>query len=254
MDLNEAQRLFEGGPEGIEEWNRRRQQGESIPDLREVDLWHKDLSGINLSGARLLGACLCESNLANADCTRAILYQANLQSVKAPGARFVAADLRYAEFGVFCLGLGYPWSMADLTGTDFSAARLSSADLTECIVQGARFYRADLTKADLRYTDFSQADLTEAILDDAIWNDPSPPPPPPPPPHFGTWLREQRESRGLTRADLARQLDLGLCHVDIKLLESKPGCDSAQLALRVARAFGIPVSGVPAARVESENF
>lgn len=33
MDRDEALRLLEGGPEGVAEWNRRREAGEEIPDL-----------------------------------------------------------------------------------------------------------------------------------------------------------------------------------------------------------------------------
>ena len=53
MDRNEALKLLRGGEEGISEWNRRRQSGETIPDLSEVVLDRATLSGINLSGTNL---------------------------------------------------------------------------------------------------------------------------------------------------------------------------------------------------------
>lgn len=40
--------LLRGGPEGIREWNRRRSEGERIPDLRDADLSDTDLNGAHL--------------------------------------------------------------------------------------------------------------------------------------------------------------------------------------------------------------
>ena len=93
MNLDEAQQLFERGPDGVQEGNHRRAAGEAIPDLREADLYGLELPGINLSGARLHGGCLCEAKLVNADFRRAVLHSANLASVTAVGACFVDADL-----------------------------------------------------------------------------------------------------------------------------------------------------------------
>jgi hypothetical protein len=242
MTIEEAERLFSAGPAGVAEWNRRRTSGEPIPNLEDVDFWRKELPGINLSGARLSGAQLFEAVLTHADFRQADLSWADFASAKVSGACFVEADLRRARFGVFSLGLGHSGSCADLEGADFSRARLCGADLSDSLVRGARFCGADLTGADLRYSNFSEADLSDAILVDLIQN---PPPPPAPAITFGPWLRRQREFRGWTHADLARQLGLGLCHIDVKQLESRQRCDSLQVLIRIAEVFGVASGDVP---------
>jgi uncharacterized protein YjbI with pentapeptide repeats len=243
MNLDEAQRLFERGPDGVQEWNRRRAAGEPIPSLREADLHGAELSGINLSGAKLLGACLCEAKIVDADLHGAILCGANLASVTAIGACFADADLRDSEFGVFSIGLGHASTSADVSRADFSRARLNRAYLSETIVAGARFCEADLTNADLRHSDFSGADTTNAKFDGVIWSDSSPEESTV---HFGIWLREQRESRGMSPEELAAQLGGGLSAYDVtSLMEKKPDCASRRLALRLAQVFRIAVSDVP---------
>jgi len=53
MDLDEALKLLHGGVAGLEEWNRRRSDGEQIPSLRGANLRDAYLSGVVLSGAEL---------------------------------------------------------------------------------------------------------------------------------------------------------------------------------------------------------
>jgi hypothetical protein len=38
MDRNEALRLLKGGEAGVREWNRRREAGEEIPNLRDAEI------------------------------------------------------------------------------------------------------------------------------------------------------------------------------------------------------------------------
>ncbi len=38
MNRDEALKLLNGGADGIKEWNRRREAGEEIPELRDADL------------------------------------------------------------------------------------------------------------------------------------------------------------------------------------------------------------------------
>jgi hypothetical protein len=38
MDQEEALKLLSGGAQGVAEWNRRRQAGETMPDLKNADL------------------------------------------------------------------------------------------------------------------------------------------------------------------------------------------------------------------------
>jgi uncharacterized protein YjbI with pentapeptide repeats len=56
MDREEALKLLSGGPQGIEEWNRRVKEQEEIPDLGEADLIGADLSRAVLRRADLRGA------------------------------------------------------------------------------------------------------------------------------------------------------------------------------------------------------
>ena len=243
MNLDKAERLFDAGPQGVLEWNHRRAAGEAIPDLREVDLWARKLSGINLSGLRLIGACLCDTTLDNANFRGATLYGANLSSINARGACFVNADLRKSQFGVFSVGLGHSCTFADVSGADFTRARLGHADLTETIVGNACFCEADLTAADLRYTNFSWADTTHAKLDGVIWNDPVQEETSVP---FGEWLRAQREFRGMSPEGLAAQIGCGLSGYDITtIMEKKTDGVAPSFARRLAAVFRIAVSDVP---------
>ena len=243
MNLDEAQRLFERGSDGVHEWNRRRAAGEPIPDLRKFDLSGYDLSGINLSGVRLPGVYLCGAELVNADFRRAILHSANLASVTAVGACFADADLRQSKFGIFSTGVGHSNAHADVSSADFSRTRLHGADLSETIVVGARFCDADLTNADVRYADFSKADTTNAKLDGVIWSDPIRERPTA---HFGNWLREQCQSRGMSPEEFAAQLGFGLTAHNVKtFMEEKADGASRQLAQSLAQVFCIAVSEVP---------
>lgn len=72
MTTEEAIKLLRGGTDGVAEWNRRREAGESIPDLSGADLsyailTYAKLSGANLSGADLSGARLEGVTLIGAD-------------------------------------------------------------------------------------------------------------------------------------------------------------------------------------------
>lgn len=131
-----------------------------------------------------------------------------------------------------------------MSGADFSHARLRGSDFSETIIAEAVFRDADMRDADFRYTDTSRADCRGATTAGVIWHAPS---------HsseapevsFGVWLKEQRESRGLDQADLARWIGLGLCHLDVNQLEHKTHCESFQLATRLAAVFNIPLADVP---------
>jgi uncharacterized protein YjbI with pentapeptide repeats len=62
MNQRQALKLLQGGTKGIAEWNKRRESGEDIPDLREADL-----GAANLSLAKLRGANLDHADLSHAD-------------------------------------------------------------------------------------------------------------------------------------------------------------------------------------------
>ena len=162
MNLDDVENLFEAGPKGVEEWNSKRVAGETIPDLGEVIVCELELSGVDFSGLRLVGACFCNANLDNANFHGANLRGADLSSVQARHACFIEADLRDSRFGVWSLGLGHSGPNADISGADFTRARLARARLDGTYVRDACFDHADLTGVDLPDTNLSLAKATNA--------------------------------------------------------------------------------------------
>jgi hypothetical protein len=76
MDREEALRLLNGGDEDIKEWNRRRKEGEEIPDLSGANLQKADLSFAKLQEAWLSYANVREAKLKGTN-----LESANLRDV-----------------------------------------------------------------------------------------------------------------------------------------------------------------------------
>lgn len=228
MDRDEAEKLLEAGPGGVEEWNRLRAAGETIPNLDEFDFSAKELNGINLGGLRVNRGCFWGTELNDADFRGAKLEGADFSSVQARGACFAGSDLRCSKFGIFSIGLGHSSTHADLSKADLSDAILRGADLTETHVFETRFCRADLTDADLCYTELSMADMTDAILEGVTWQAPSPCPPI----HFGNRLREEREARGISPAELAARVGCGLTGFDISRIVEKQADRDAPYLLR----------------------
>jgi hypothetical protein len=111
MDPDEAIKLLKGGPEGIAEWNRRRESGEAIPDLIGADLRNADVRGANLSGANLIDSNIIDCNLSRVNLSGANLSGANVRRVSLNAANLSGADL----------------SAANLSDTDISAADVSQA-------------------------------------------------------------------------------------------------------------------------------
>jgi uncharacterized protein YjbI with pentapeptide repeats len=109
MDRDEAMRLLQGGPDGVREWDRRRErEPDEIPDLSDANLHLADLSGAQLIGAHLSGADLSEADLIGAHLSGAHLFGAHLI-----GAVLIGADLREADL-----------SEASMVRVDLSGAKL----------------------------------------------------------------------------------------------------------------------------------
>jgi uncharacterized protein YjbI with pentapeptide repeats len=104
--------------------------------LCKMDLYKRDLKGLNLMNANLNGAVLEEANLQGA----------NLSFAKLQEAWLAGADLSHATL-----------SNADLKG----------ADLFDAIMHNAKLDRADLRGAKLGRAKLQNADLTAAVLDEA---------------------------------------------------------------------------------------
>ena len=115
--------------EGVDAWNKRRQESDFTPDLSNIDVWKEfqkaellesniriPLREVNLSGANLIGTLM----------PRAILVDANLE-----GSRLWAADF---------------------TGSDLDRAKLGGADLTGATLDGADLVHANLIGSNLTRT------------------------------------------------------------------------------------------------------
>lgn len=141
-------KILKQGKQGVEAWNKWREENPSItPDLR----------GANFSGKYLIHGMNLGVNLSNAD-----LQEANLSRTC-----LINADLRDADL-----------SKADLQGADLGNANLTRAllrktNLYDAKLGGAKLIAADLTGADLRSIFYGEtdafgwqyaADLTKAVL------------------------------------------------------------------------------------------
>ncbi len=133
MDRDEALKLLKGGPEGIAEWNRRRQASEQIPDLRETDLRGASMIEANLNDADLSGA-----DLRDADLTRANLNSANLGRSQLSRASLMWASLIDARL-----------EGANLNGTGLRGANLIRTRLNDANLSGARCILTVFTNIDL---------------------------------------------------------------------------------------------------------
>ncbi len=116
MNRDEALKLLKGGEKGVREWNRRRDERESIPSLKGAELTAANLSRVNLNA----------SDLSYANLSGAILWEADL----------FRADLNYANL-----------RDSDLTDAFLHGANLSDADLS-----GTTLYRTNLIHSKLRNT------------------------------------------------------------------------------------------------------
>lgn len=141
-------------------------------DLERVTFRHTDLSAANLSktrfsgahfssvklnranlkGAKLWQARLQHVDLTCADCSDAVLYEADLR-----GCTFLNANLTRADF-----------TDADLYEADLSGARLNRSSLRRTRINTATLRETDLTAARMSWTTFAQVDLTQAIGLDRI--------------------------------------------------------------------------------------
>jgi hypothetical protein len=179
MNRDEALRLLRGGKEKVEEWNRRREAGEVIPDLAESDLSGANLTGAepfaadrfvaesfdaNLKRVNLTGADLTGADLAGAD-----LFGARLTGARLTGARLAWADLTWADL-----------TWADLTRVNLTEARLFETDLAgarlaEVNLTGAHLTRVNLTGASCHTANFADVDLSQVEgLDSIEHRGPSP--------------------------------------------------------------------------------
>jgi TIR domain-containing protein/pentapeptide repeat protein len=155
--------LREAARNGIEKWNKWRDENETFPDLSGADLSVAELSGADLSGANLGRANLADADLTGADFTHANLSATDLRRVS-----LVGADLRFANCSGSNLSgafLGFAsLGRADLIGADLKSADLGDADISDANLGGADLRGADLSRAFIIGADLSGANLAAARL------------------------------------------------------------------------------------------
>lgn len=161
MERDAGLKLLRGGPDGIQEWNRLREEGAEIPFLSAADLRGAYLAGADLRFASLALGLLNKADLSGVDLSGASLRRADLFQTKLCGATLINADLRAADM-TECDLSGADLTGADLTGTDLSGANLGGATLDQ-----AMLVRTDLRKADLCGASLREAQLVGTFLSDA---------------------------------------------------------------------------------------
>jgi len=156
------------GPEGIEEWNKWRDENleEEIwlegadlsnANLQRAYLWQANLQGACFFGAKLQDAILNASNLQGADLRGAELQGAYLKEAELQGANLISARLQGAHF-----------DRANLQGAKLLFTKLQGATLEGTELQGANLHDANLQGAKLREafvdgsTSFLDCDIDES--------------------------------------------------------------------------------------------
>jgi len=129
MERKQAIELLRSGHEGVDEWNRKRQGCESLPDLTGANLSRCDLLEVNLRGVCLRGIFLGGSHLDRADLSEADLRDAGLQVCRLYKASLRDADLRQANLRSADV------AGADLTGADLRGTSLLAVDLSPAVLR-----------------------------------------------------------------------------------------------------------------------
>ena len=170
--------------EGVDSWNRRRNEKYFEPDLSGANIYWKfktagmldndefvPLSNINLGWANLRETIFSRRRTnAGADLSHAILKSADLKNAYLANSKLDEADLQNALLDKANL------YAASLCGAKMSGARLyrtmlSEADFTNTILRLTYLKEADLSLATLQNADLSSADLTGTDLGSSHpWN------------------------------------------------------------------------------------
>ena len=155
--------------QGVEVWNHWRQKNPDIkPELRQVDLYGADFTGVDLRAADLTHADLRTAKLEAANLTGTVFYKSDLRSADLSTATLTHADLRETILFRACI-VEADLRSAHLSGAilfnaDLSRAKLIKSDLSKAKLFEATLCNADLTEAKLRKADMSYTNLRAAIL------------------------------------------------------------------------------------------
>ena len=147
------QRHIEWLLEGVEAWNRRREQEDFRPDfsgadLRDAKLRYADFLQANLTNAVLIKADLRDATISNTDLRDADFSFTNLSGANLLNANLSGADLRQADLSGANLSYSEPWkaelySPSTDNGTIQSAAGEAQEDKKkiksiECLLKECR--------------------------------------------------------------------------------------------------------------------
>ena len=148
--------------EGVESWNKRRENEEFTPDFESEDFVKifdgggqgvvsgvsLNLKDINLSDAKLVDAYLGKSPLVDLSDSFAIdLTDADFTNATLDRASFVRADLTNADFSHANLNEA-SFYRSDLINADFYRADLKKSRFQSCNLKDAHFYSADVIDTD----------------------------------------------------------------------------------------------------------
>ncbi len=138
--------------EGVESWNRIRNQSDFAVDLSGVNLYQAfssnnkldsemriPLNGVNLAGSDLHPCNLSGADLSNANLTDANLANANLYKARLPRALLLRTDLTGANL-----------DSASLINADLTDTELVCASLLNAAIAGAQPWKANLFSDDAR--------------------------------------------------------------------------------------------------------
>lgn len=153
------------GAKGVQDWNAARLEGETVRDLRGIDLDDADLNGIDFRGLDLR-----EVSMQGADLAFAHLDHADLRDAWLVGARLTSAELFQVDFrGCVLMNSNLRFAAvdeADFEDADLSGADLRDADLRRVNLRKARLAHADLRGANMQESNLDGADLMGADLRD----------------------------------------------------------------------------------------
>lgn len=144
--------------QGVEVWNKWRNNSHIQPNIANVNLSGEDLSGIDFQAVNLGGANFHEANLSKANLSGANLIRAELRGANLTRANLEECNLSWATLSWSLLN-GATFRDANLHGTIFSWASVIETDFTN-----ARFF----------YTSIANIDLSNSKgLKDAVHKGPS---------------------------------------------------------------------------------
>ncbi|PKK85069.1 MAG: hypothetical protein CVT49_00580 [candidate division Zixibacteria bacterium HGW-Zixibacteria-1] len=200
MDRDEAVKLLRGGPKGIEEWNRRRVEGENVPNLLDVnlrsailrnanlsrinlriaDLWKADLRGADLRDADLRIADLRNADLRNANLSGAIIYYTRFQNTLLSKTTFIRAQLGNTILSSdLSEAIGLDETMHDAESfIDVNSLLKFKGDLPEKFLRGCglrdeeiAYFRAQVGKPIRFYTCFISYSTADEKFATRLYND-----------------------------------------------------------------------------------